>query len=126
MATTTNIFELGTRKKLRFPFRGASTIEDLWDLSQEELNSIYIKLKESKKESGLLDAKENSENDEIELKMDIVKEIFRVNKEEIEARKTEMLKSQKRQEILDALQAKDSEELKGMSREELERKLQEL
>lgn len=126
MDATMNIFELGTRKKLRFPFRGASTIEDLWDLSQEELDSIYVKLKESKKEAGLMDTKDSSENDEIELKMSIVKEVFQVKQEEIEDRKNAMIKEQARQEILEALRAKDSEELKGMSREELEKKLQEL
>ena len=58
--------------------------------------------------------------------MEIVKEIFRVKKEESDNRKAEMMKEQKRQEILAAIQAKDSEELRGMSREELEKKLMEL
>lgn len=121
-----NIFELGTRKKLRFPFRGSLTIEELWDLSIEELDSVYIKLRNSKKETGLLDVEKSPKNDDIELKMDIVKEVFRVKTEEMETRKVEILKEQERQEIMEALRAKDSEELKNMTRDELEKKLQNL
>lgn len=28
-----DIFAIGTRKKLRFPYKGACSIEQLWDLS---------------------------------------------------------------------------------------------
>jgi len=126
MNSTMNIFERGTRKKLRFPYKGSCSIEQLWDLSQEELDSVFKTLRSSKTENGLMDSGISAENEEIDLKMEIVKEIFRVKKEESDNRKAEMMKEQKRQEILAAIQAKDSEELRGMSREELEKKLMEL
>lgn len=35
------LFETATRNKMRFPFRGMISVEDLWDLSLTNLDSVF-------------------------------------------------------------------------------------
>ena len=45
------LFELAVRKKYRFPFRGQISVEDLWDLSITNLDSVFKTLNKEKKQS---------------------------------------------------------------------------
>ena len=51
------MFEFATRTKMRFPFKGMISVEDLWDLSVKELDSIFktlnAQVKKSQEESLL-------------------------------------------------------------------------
>ena len=38
---STNMFEIATRNKFRFPFKGVISTEDLWDLSVESLDNVF-------------------------------------------------------------------------------------
>ena len=70
------MFEQAARMKLRFDYRGAISVEDLWDLNQDDLNAIYGILSSIKKDSegaSLIDSKEDTV---LTLRMDIVKHIF--------------------------------------------------
>ena len=40
----TNIFELATREKYRFPYKGMISVEELWDLDIPELDRVYKSL----------------------------------------------------------------------------------
>lgn len=59
------LFELATRNKMRFPFRGMISVEDLWDLSLTNLDSVFKILNaEAKKseEESLLNTKSKGGN----------------------------------------------------------------
>ena len=71
------LFETATRNKMRFPFRGMISVEDLWDLSLTNLDSVFKTLNaEAKKseEESLLETK-SKENEELSNKIEIVKYI---------------------------------------------------
>ena len=44
----TNIFEAATRYKYRFPFKGMISVEDLWDLKLQDLDSVFKLLNKSR------------------------------------------------------------------------------
>ena len=72
-----NIFEYAAKNKLRFPFRGSITTEDLYDLSPANLDSIYKTLsREAKKneEESLL-ADKTADDVQLGVKIEIVKHI---------------------------------------------------
>ena len=72
-----DLFKVASRKKYRFNYKGVISVEDLWDLSVEELDSIYKKLKAQQKnnnEESLLQSV-TKEDKELANKIDIIKTI---------------------------------------------------
>lgn len=123
-----NIFEFAIRNKLRFPFKGMISTEDLWDLSLESLDSIYKTLNAQKKETqeeSLLQ-KETKENKELTAKIEIVKYVVTTKQEEIDARKQLVAKAAEKQRIMELIDQKKNEELSGKSLEELEELLKKI
>lgn len=124
----TNLFEVAARGKYRFPYKGLVSVEDLWDISLEGLDSIFKTLNKEVKvaeEESLLNTK--SEADEIlSNKIEIVKYIVSVKLAEREARHNESVKAEKRQKILEIMAAKQNEALHNSSIEELEKMLEDL
>lgn len=122
-----NIFEMATRNKYRFPFKGVISVEDLWDLRPEQLDVIYKTLikeiKQAEEESLLSVCKENVE---LNTKIEIVKYIFHTKLAEAEARRNEAAKSEKKQRILDILAKKEDDSLNNMSKDELLKMLEDL
>lgn len=121
----TNMFEIATRNKFRFPFKGMINIEDLWDLSVENLDKVFkclnAEMKKTKEES-LLSTK--SKDDEVlEMKIDIVKYIVEVKQKEKEEREKMFLNKERNKKIMSIIAAKKDEELKNMSVEELQKLL---
>ena len=83
-----NIFEIATRNKLRFPFRGSISVEDLWDLTPENLDVVFKTLNSQKKkanEESLLSAQADADV-ELNTMIEIVKHIVVVKLAEAEAR----------------------------------------
>ena len=123
--TTTNIFEYAVRNKIRFPFKGMISAEDLWDLSVENLDSIYKTLnkqvKQSKEES-LLNVKTNVDT-ELEVQIAIVKHIVSVKLEEQEAREKAVAKKAQKQKIMSIIAAKEDEALQNSSVDDLRKML---
>lgn len=122
---STNMFEIATRNKFRFPFKGVISTEDLWDLSVESLDNVFKTLNsemKKTKEESLLSTK--SKDDEVpELKIEIVKHIVAVKQEEKEARERKFLDRERNQKIMSIIAAKQDEQLHNMSVEELQKLL---
>lgn len=123
-----NIFEVATRKKMRFPYRGQISVEDLWDLNVSELDKIFKVLNRQEKdtkEESLLE-KKTKEDEIIEIKIAIVKHIVYVKQEEIENRKREREQKEKKQRIMEVMKSKQDEALVEKSLEELQKMLDEM
>lgn len=125
MSKETNVFEIATRKKYRFPFKGMITVEDLWDLSLQNLDSVYKSLNKLKKDSdedSLLSV-ESIENKELEDKINIIKYIVKVKQDEAAAKLFEKEKAERNQQILGIIKRKEDAALENMSIEELTKML---
>lgn len=125
---TEKMFEFAVRNKLRFPFRGMISVEDLWDLSVTNLDKIFKELnsqvKQSKEES-LLDTK-TKEDEVLEIQIEIIKHIVSVKQEEMAAREKEIEKRAQKQKIMSIIAEKKDEALHNSSVEELTKMLEEL
>lgn len=117
----TNLFEIATRKKFRFPFRGQISVEDLWDLSVQNLDTVFKALNaESKqvKEESLL-ATKSTEDAILDAKIAIVKHIVNVKLEEANQRAKDNEKREQRQKLLGLIADKENAALQDKSIEEL-------
>lgn len=116
-----SMFEIATRKKYRFPFRGIITSEDLWDLSLAQLDTVYKTLskeaKTEKEEESLMDGKK--EDQDLLNKLDIVKHVFNVKKTEAEAEANAMEKKRQKERLLELIAQKQDAALADKSIEEL-------
>ena len=123
-----NIFEYATRNKLRFVCNGSLTVEDLWDLNETKLDTIYRDLCKQKKktdEDSLLSVK-TSEDQTLETAIEIVKYIFTVKQEEKMAREKAKERREKKAQLMDILADKENEELRSRSSDEIRKMIKEL
>ena len=124
--TTINIFEYAVRNKVRFPFKGMISVEDLWDLTLENLDSIYKTLNKQVKQSNeesLLTTKTNIDT-ELEVQIAIVKHIVSVKLEEQEVREKAVAKKAQRQKIMAIIATKEDEALQNSSVDDLKKMLE--
>lgn len=123
-----NIFEIATKNKFRFPYRGMISVEDLWDLNLNQLDGIYKTLnKEIKQtnEESLLSVKDAADV-ELQAKIDIVKHIFASKQQEIANRTIAAENAEKKRRILDIIAQKQEASLQNKSEEELLKMLEEI
>ena len=123
-----NMFEVATREKMRFPFKGMISVEDLWDLSVQNLDKVFKTLNSQRKEAqeeSLLNVK-SSEDEVLDTQIAIVKYIVGVKLEEQAARVKAAENKEKKQKIMALMAKKDDEAMENMSREELQKLLDEL
>jgi CHASE3 domain sensor protein len=128
MSNEKNLFEIATRQKFRFQFKGLISVEDLWDLSVKELDSIFKTLNlEFKKvnEESLLDTK-TKKDEELEDKIEIVKYVVKTKLEEADLRKKVQEKKEKKQKILELISSKQDADLQNKSIDDLQKMLNEL
>ena len=122
------MFEKATRLKLRFNFKGQSTVEDLWDMPIQALDQIFkglnVQLKAQKEES-LLEIK-SKEDEILDLKISIVKHVVEVRLREQKAREDEVSKAAKKQKLLGIIAEKQDANLREMSVDDLTKLVDEL
>ena len=126
--TVENIFEYATRNKVRFPFKGMISVEDLWDLSLTNLDSIYKTLNKQVKQSeeeSLLSTKASVDT-ELEVQIAIVKHIVSVKLAEKEAAERASAKKAQKQKIMSIIATKQDEALQNRSIDDLKKMLDEL
>lgn len=123
-----NIFEAASKNKYRYPYKGMITTEDLWDLTQAQLDVIYKALNKGVSEAQVssLMCKVTEVDAELLNKIEIVKYIFNAKEAEAEARKNDAAKHAKKQRILDILAQKQEDALQNMSEDELKKMLDDL
>jgi hypoxanthine phosphoribosyltransferase len=123
-----NLFEVATRSKLRFPYKGQISVEDLWDLSEQQLDGIYKvlngQLKQAKEES-LLQVKTAADK-ELETQIEIIKYIVEVKQAEKAARLQAKENKEKREFILAALAEKEKQAILEKNPEDLHAMLAEM
>lgn len=123
--TTEKMFETAVRSKMRFPYKGQISAEDLWDLNVNALDDVFkslnAKVKASQEES-LLQTR-SKESEELAIQIEIVKYIVSVKLAEAQAREEAKENAAKRQHILSILADKQEDALRGKSVEELQQML---
>ena len=123
-----NMFENAVRSKFRFSYKGLVSVEDLWDLNLEDLDSVFKQLNSKVKqanEESLLN-KKSAEDEVLESKIEIVKYIVGVKLAEDEARKLAKSKREQKQKILSIMAEKQDAALQGKSLEDLQKMLDDL
>lgn len=122
------MFEYATRNKVRFPFKGLISVEDLWDLTLANLDSIYKTLNKQVKQSeeeSLLNTNTTVDK-ELDVQIAIVKHIVAVKLAEQEEREKASAKKAQKQKIMAIIASKQDEALQNCSVEDLQKMLDEL
>ena len=123
-----NLFEIATRNRYRFNYKGVMTVEDLWSLRVEDLDAIFKMLNRQKKtadEDSLL-ATKSAEDPDLANKIDIVRYIVSVKLAEAADRVSAAEKKAQRDKILEIVAKKKDKALEDMGIEDLMKKLEEL
>ena len=128
------IYKKASKKKLRFSTnRGVLSVEQLWDLSREEIRQLVIKAREAaKKSSGevndselsFLDSPAKTKATDDELRFEILKDIYLTKKSaEEKAQKRAEVKANNKK-ILELIARKQDEALEKKSIKDLEKLLE--
>ena len=123
-----NLFEIATRNRYRFNYKGVMTVEDLWSLGVKDLDAIFKTLNRQKKaddEDSLL-ATKSAADTELANKIERVKYIVSVKLAEAEDRKNAAEKKEQRDKILAIMAKKQDAKLENMDVSELEAELAKL
>ena len=123
-----NLFEIATRNRYRFNYKGVMTVEDLWSLRVEDLDAIFKMLNRQKKtadEDSLL-ATKSAEDQDLANKIDIVRDIVSVKLAEAAERVSAAEKKAQRDKIMEIVAKKKDKALEDMGIEDLMKKLEEL
>ena len=122
------MFEVAVRNKFRFPYKGVISVEELYDLPLTALDNVFKTLNaEAKKseEESLLHTKSKAD-EELALKIDIVKHIVSVKLKEKEDRENARAKKEMKQRLLEIKAKREDAALENMSDEDLNKMLAEL
>jgi hypothetical protein len=120
------MYKEASKTKLRFnTSKGVLTVEQLWDLSLPDLDSLAVSLEETHKNSkgkSFLDIK-TTKDKSIKLQFDIVLDILNTKVEENEKIRDAKEIKEHNQKILGLIAEKQEDVLKGKSIKDLEKLL---
>lgn len=120
------MYKEALQKKLRFKTnKGLISVEDLFDLSLQNLNTLAImldkKVNEAPRKSFIEDVPTDTNDDE--LKFSIVKDVISIKLKAKEDNLSRAQKEAKKKRIAELIAKKEDEELAGKSVEELKKML---
>ncbi len=121
MEKTINLFEMATRKKFRFPFKGTISVEDLWDLNVQNLDTVFKALNAEAKqasEESLLAVK-SDEDTILDVKIEIVKHIVKVKQDEANEKAKAVANRAQARRIQEILADKEDADLRDKTPDEL-------
>lgn len=123
-----NIFQQASMTKLRFQtVKGILATEDLWSLSQRQLDSMYSQICDTLQASSVNSLLNNNKQDVVlVLKRDIIAFIFAHNKDLEDAAKIRAEKLAQKHKLEELIASKRDEKLSSLSEEELLKMLQEI
>ena len=116
-------FKLASQQKLRFQSnKGLLSVEQLWDLSLEDLDTLAISLETEHKESGKKSflVKTSAKNKITKLRFDVVLDVLNTKVEEIQAAQEATEIKEHNKKIIALIAEKKDEVLKGKSINQLE------
>lgn len=128
MTNETNIFEVATRQKYRFPYKGSISVEDLWTLPLTALDSIFKSLNAKAKqaqEESLLKSK-TKEDEETAIKIQIIRYIVGVKQTEAAAREKAKKNKEMKQRLLEIKATREDKRLEDLSDADLDKMISEL
>jgi hypothetical protein len=120
------MYKKANKQKIRFQYKGPITVEDLFDLGTDALDGIYKSLNTEAKlaqEDSLLKQRSHKD-DEVLLKIEIVKDIVTDKLAEKDAAILMREKRQQKQRIAQILNEKKDEALASLPIAELEKLLE--
>lgn len=123
------MYKQAAQMKLRFATsRGNVTVEDLFDLSLQNLDKIAVALDEelSKSPKKSFIQAVNPETKVIELKFNIVKDVISTKLTEKQEKEQAKEKAAKKQQLVEILARKQAQNLENLSEEELQKRIAEL
>lgn len=128
------IYKKASKKKLRFATnRGPLSVEQLWDLSKEEIKQLVIKAREDAKKStgeisdeelSFLDAPAKAKATDDELRFAILKDIYLSKKNAEEKAQKKAASRENNKKILELIARKQDEALEKKSIKDLEKMLE--
>lgn len=124
------MFEQASRRKLRFAIPGGQiTVEDLWDLPltsrsgrgnlDDLARGLHRQLKQTNDDVSFVEPVENSKNEDLNLRFELVKHVIAVRVAERRAAAEREERTAKKQQLLEVLSRKENAELEGKSVDEL-------
>lgn len=131
-----DIYKAAAQLKLRFPSgRGDLTTEDLFSLPLQAkggfdldtiARTINGDIKAYGEESFVENRSESPAKRELELKLELLKDVIKTKQEANAAKATATARAEERQKILDILDSKGTQKLLAASEEDLRKRLVEL
>jgi hypothetical protein len=116
-------FKLASQQKLRFQTgKGLLSVEQLWDLSIEDLDALAVSLEAEHKESGKKSflIKSSVKDKTAKLKFDVVLDVLNTKVEEMQAADEAKEIKDHNKKIIQLIAEKQDESLKGKSIKQLE------